>query len=167
MKKFFNICFLLAFMSITLTTNAQGHHHGGKLNKEEWLQKMKEFKHGFLIEELGLSEQQSEDFFAVYDAKEEERSAAERKLRKMEREISKKIENGNATDDEIDECIDAQYEYNSKMAEIDKKYEKQFRNFLTKEQLFKLPRAERKFMRTLMERRHKSHPPKPHDSNPL
>lgn len=167
MKKIINLCLLLTCIGFCLSVNAQEHRHHEKLNKEEWLKKMTEFKHGFLVTELDLSEQQSEDFFEIYDAKENERSAVERKLRKMERELSKKIENGTATDEEIEECIEEQYKFNTKMAEIDKKYEKQFRKHLTKKQLFKLPHAERKFMRILMERRHGSRPPKPHANNPL
>lgn len=162
MKKFFTIVFLLAVIGACVPAEAQNNH--AKPNKKEWLQKMKMYKHEFLIAELELSESQSEAFFAAYDAKEEERTKMERSLRKMEREISQKIKDGTVTDAELDLCINEQYKFNAKMAEIDKKYEPEFRKHLTKKQLFKLPKAERKFMHVLIENRQASRPPKPNEA---
>lgn len=162
MKNLLIICLIFSLFSVCTPAYAQGNSNGsGKPDKKEWLQKMKAYKHEFLISELKLTEEQKADFFAVYDAKDSERSAAERSLRKMERDLIKKLESGTATDEELEKCITEQLALNGKLAEIDKKYINQLRKVLSKEQLFKLPRAERKFLRTLMENRHSSQSPKP------
>lgn len=135
---------------------AKGKHQG---DRKEWMQKMKEYKHAYLIKELDLSEKQAVDFFKAYDAREQERFDAESKVRKLERAIEKKGDK--ATDEELDECIAAQYQLNKDMVKLDEKYKKTFRKLLTKRQLYKLPHAEREFQRTLMEKRKDCPPPPP------
>ena len=163
MKYLSKIFILIALVGICLPVSAQERRGDNKRDKEEWLRKMKEFKHGFLIDELDLEEDQIEDFFEIYDAKDAEKTEAENKFRKLERSVAKKIKKGTATDAEIDECIEMQYSFGVKLAEIDKKYLDSFRKILTKKQLFELPQVEREFTRKLMERRKDARPPKPKD----
>lgn len=162
MKKLLTIFLVTILVGVCAPMSAQNNKQG-KLDKKEWLQKVKKYKHEFLTVELELNETQSKAFFEVYDAKEEECTKLERSLRKFERSLSQKINDGTATDAELDSCITLQYKFNAAMAEIDKKYESEFRKHLTKVQLFKLPRAERKFMRTLMENRQAHRSSKPND----
>lgn len=162
MKKLLNVCLLL-MMVLSASAQGQGPRKGGGKhqgdNRQEWMQKMKEFKHSYLVKELDLSEKQAEDFFKSYDAKEKERFDAERKVRELERTVSQK---GNeATEAELEACIEAQYQLSKTMADIDAKYEKDFRAALTKRQLCKLPHVEREFQRMLMEKRNDC-PPPPH-----
>lgn len=158
MKKVLRIfVMLMLLMPLTAMAQPKGKGPKGKGNRTEWMQKMKEFKHSFLIKELDLSEKQAADFFRVYDAREKERFEAEGKLRRLERTVAEKGDK--ATDAELDEVIEAQSKFQSTMANIDAKYEPQFRKLLSKRQLSKLPHAEREFQRMLMDKRNDCPPP--------
>lgn len=155
MKNIFNILIICTTILACSPVYAQGkRHHRDKADREAWMQKMKEFKHSFLISELKLEDNQVDEFFEIYDARESERMAIEGRIRKMEREIDKKIENNTITERELEECIEEQYDSKEELAEIDERYEDEFSRVLSKTQHFKLPRVERKFNRELMKRRH-------------
>lgn len=160
MMKYMKIL-LLAVMLIPLTAMAdkpKGNPGKGKQKERiEWFRKMKEVKQNYLAKELELTDKQKEEFFKLYDAKESERFAAESKVRKLEKELRKKGDA--ATEADFDAAIAAQYRLNTEIAEIEAKYEKPFRQILTKRQLFKLPRAERGFQHKLMEKRKDCPPP--------
>lgn len=147
--KYFKIVILLAILS-PLNMLADKTKDGPKKNHErtEWFRKLKEAKHNYLTKELDLTEAQQENFFLLYDAKERERHAAERKVRTLEKEVRRKGDS--ATDEDYNRAIAAQYESNHEMARIESKYEKEFRKVLTKRQLFKLRRAEFGFQHKLM-----------------
>jgi len=130
---------------------------GKKRDKTEWLQKMHEVKHQYLVKELDLTTVQQEEFFKLYDAKEAERHAVESKVRKIEKQIRQKGDA--ATEKELDAAITAQYRLNHEIAGIEAKYEKAFRKVLTNRQLFNLRAAERGFQRKLMQHRHDCPPP--------
>ncbi len=140
----------------TLTLSAQQPHRRGgdrRPDRTEWMRKMKQLKHEFMTRELNLSAEQQKAFFALYDAKEDERFQAERAVRRSDRALLDKI--GDASDSELDAAIDAQYEFDSKLAQIEKKYLPKFRKVLTRQQLFKLRHVEREFQKMLMERKNK------------
>lgn len=118
-------------------------------DRKEWMKKLRTLKREYLIKELDLTEAQRDEFFKIYNAKEAERMAAERKVKDAEHEIRKK--NDTVTDEEYDAAITAQYRLNSELANIEAKYEGQFRKVLTKRQLFKLRGTEHGFQRKLME----------------
>lgn len=126
-------------------------------NKTEWLQKLKDYKHAYMIKELDLTDNQQADFFRIYDSKESERFAAERNVREIEKKLIKKGDA--ATDADYDAAIAAQYKLNDEIARIETKYSKEMRKVLTPRQLFKLRFAERDFQRKLMEKRHDCPPP--------
>lgn len=151
--------FLVMLAMLPLAVSAKGKRADGRPDgdRKEWMQKMKEFKHSFLISELDLSERQSEEFFKLYDEMENERFAVERRVRSLRKEVMKK--DANPTDKQLDECIAAQYEMHQLMADIDRKYEPEFRKILSKRQLCKLPHAEQEFQRKLMESRRDCPPP--------
>lgn len=152
MNKLANILTVLCLcISFNLSAqNPAGAKRGDKKpDKTEWLNKMKQLKHEFLTRELNLTPEQQRDFFAAYDAKEEERFNAEREVRRGERNIIKKGDA--ATDAEIDKAIDAQYDLDSKITAIELKYKEKFQKILTKRQLFKLRNAERDFQKMLVD----------------
>lgn len=136
---------------------------GKHRERTEWFRKMKEVKHNYLAKELDLTDKQKNEFFKLYDAKESERFAAESKVRKLEKELKKKGDA--ATEADFDTAIAAQYRLNREIADIESKYEKPFRQILTKRQLFKLPRAERGFQHKLMDKRKDCPPPPPGPKN--
>lgn len=151
---------LLALCIIsTLTLSAQQPHRRGgdrRPARTEWMRKMKQLKHEFMTRELGLSAEQQKAFFALYDAKEDERFQAERAVRHSDRALFDRVDD--ASDSELDAAIEAQYELDSKLAQIEKKYVLKFRKVLTRQQLFKLRHVEREFQKMLMERRNQSCP---------
>lgn len=128
---------------------AQGDKRPSQTERKEWMKKLQALKRDFLIKELDLTENQQNEFFELYNAKEAERMAAEQKVRDAERNVRKKAEA--ATDADYDAAIKAQYRFNSEIATIEGKYEDLFRKVLTKRQLYKLRGTEHAFQRKLME----------------
>lgn len=152
--KYLKILLLLVILS-PLNALADKPKENSKKEQErkEWFRKLKEAKHSFLVKSLDLTEAQRNDFFRLYDAKEAERHAAERKVRNLEREIKKKGDA--ATEEDYDRAISAQYQFNHDIAKIESKYEAEFRKVLTKRQLYKLRFTEFDFDRKLMKQDHK------------
>ncbi|MBQ1932825.1 MAG: hypothetical protein II360_04930, partial [Muribaculaceae bacterium] len=64
-----------------------------KGEREQWFKEMREFKHKFLAKELGLTDQQLEAFFPIYDAMDSECQKLHRETRKLQRDIKKKKDN--------------------------------------------------------------------------
>lgn len=157
--KIIRLFLIMMLLMPAASAGAQAQKREQRRDRTEWMQKMKEFKHAYLVRELDLSEKQSEDFFKVYDAREEERFEAERRVRRLEREIARKGQE--ATEEELDRCITEQHRLNRTLADIDAKYESTLRKVLTKRQLVRLPHIERDFQRKLMEQRRECRPPKP------
>lgn len=152
MKRYFKI--LLIIMLLAPLSAAADKPNGKKENaRTEWFRKLKEAKHNFFLKELDLTEAQRAEFFRLYDAKENERHDAERRVRSLEKVIKDK--GAAATDEDYDRAIKAQYQLNHDLASIESKYEAEFRKVLTKHQLYKLRFAEFGFQRKLMKQNHK------------
>lgn len=130
--------------------------HGREQNPAEykqWMEQMKNYKHDFLARELNLTADQKEEFFRLYDKREDEKWKLGREVRKMERDIMKKGDE--ATDLELEKASDAAVELAGRQNEIDRRYHAEFKKILSKRQLFKLAEAERKFQKSLMDHRGK------------
>ncbi len=149
---------MLVMLPSVASAKGKKSHGPADGDRKEWMQKMKEFKHSFLVGELDLSERQSEEFFKLYDEMERERFEVDHRVRELQKAVLKK--DANPTDRQLDECITAQYGMLQAMADIDRKYEPEFRKILSKRQLCKLPQAEREFQRKLMESRRDCPPPR-------
>lgn len=109
---------------------------------------MRQVKVEFVAKELKLTPQQKEKFAPVYDALNKEIGKLMRETRALETSVRDK--GSAATDLEYDKATEAMFEVKGKEAAIEKKYYPQLKAILTKQQLFNLPRAERKFGRELM-----------------
>lgn len=153
------IALLMTPMAALADNKPKAKKHSKADERAEWFQKLKEFKHKYLVKELDLTEEQQSEFFKLYDAKEAERHAAETKAYTIEKQVKKKGDA--ATDSDFDTAIAAQYQLNSDLATIEARYEKAFRKVLTRRQLFKLRSAERGFQRKLMDQRKGCPPPPP------
>ena len=119
-----------------------------KEERQQWFNEMRQYKHNFLIKELELNEKQKKAFFPIYDAMEEETYKLHHGTRKLQRELSKK--DADVTDIEYEKAAEALFELKYKEAQIELKYFEQFKNVLTKKQLFLLKKAEDKYTRHLM-----------------
>ncbi len=149
MKRLIHLILVALFLNVSAGLAAQERKPNHREDRKEWMKKLKNLKQEYLIKQLDLTEAQRSEFFRIYDEKENERMAAEQKLRVAERNIRAKADA--ATDADYDAAIAAQYKLNSELADIEAKYEPQLRKVLTRRQLFNLRGAEHGFQRKLME----------------
>lgn len=120
---------------------------------EQWVKETRDFKHAFLAKELNLSREQQPKFFKVYDAMEDEMARVNSETRKVERRILDASE-GEVADLEYDMATEALFNQRAKESEIELRYLPEFKEILTKKQLFELKNVERKFSMTMMRRHH-------------
>lgn len=120
----------------------------GPGDRKQWFKEVREFKHNFLAKELNLTKEQQKAFFPLYDAMEDETWKINRETRELE---SKVASSAKATDLEYDKATDAIYEQKEKEGAVERAYMQKFRQVLSREQLFKLKSAERRFARKLMQ----------------
>ncbi len=140
MKKY--ILFILIAAILPIASFAQDNNH------KQWWKEMQEYKMNFIAKEIGLSEEQKEKFFPIYN----EMEAAIFKLNKETRELEKKISSNkqDVSDIEYEKAAEAMFELNAKEGSIEESYFTKFQSVLTPKQLFKLKIAERKFTREVM-----------------
>lgn len=132
-------------------SSTEGNHNAEQ--RREWMREMRQNKHQFLARQLELTDEQREPFFTVYDNTEDRLNEVMERTRAIEREVENKT---NATDQELDAAIDSLFTLRQHEAEIEAESLVQYRRILTRQQLFKLKKAERKFTRALMNHRRKS-----------
>lgn len=151
MKKISIILLIVSLFAQLSTIDAQ--RKQSKEERQQWFKEMREYKHNFLIKELELDEKQQDTFFKIYDAMEDETFELHHGTRKLQRELIKK--ENDATDVEYEKAAEALFELKYKEAQIELKYFEQFKNILTKKQLFLLKKAEDKYTRHLMKQHDK------------
>ncbi len=139
----------LAFVSATMARQPEA----GDNDVDQWVNDMREFKHDFLARELDLSREQQAEFFKVYDAMQKELGTINRETRSMCKRL-KDVPQEEITDLEYDMAIDALYNLKAKEAEIELRYLPELKEVLSKQQLFELKNAERKFTMRMMRRHH-------------
>lgn len=155
MKRLLTIITAIALFVTTSGFDAFGQHRSkaDKATRTEWLKEMRNYKKDFLVKELQLSQEQSEKFFPVYFAMEDEVQSIQRQTRQMTRDLEKK--GSAATQLETDKTIEAVYELKSKEGAIELKYLPKFKAILSPQQVLKLKSSEQKFMRNLMKQHKK------------
>ena len=139
MKKIFTILIIAA---VALTAAAQG-------NRSKWGQEMLEAKHKMIIETVGLSPTQQEQFMPVYQEMEREIYQTNRDARTLAAEVEKKK---SPSDSEYAQALSRA---KVREGEIEAKYFDKFSKMLSKRQLFLLKQAESKFTRTMLRGRKK------------
>lgn len=146
--KLFLIAMVMALPAVA--QNRDGKPEGGKENFEKWFKEVREFKHKFMVKELGLKDNQKEEFFRIMDRMEDECGEVNRNARDMEHELLAKGDK--ATEAEYEKASLVLFEQKQKEAEIEMRAYKEFKKVLTPEQLFKLKNADWKFSRGLMDK---------------
>lgn len=136
MKK--SIAFILIILA-TLTANAQ--------DRSKWVNEMLEAKHQMLIEEVGLTPTQQEQFMPLYEAMEKEIYTTNRDARTLAASVEKKKA---PTDSEYKQAAEALSRVKVREGEIEAKYFEKFSKILSKRQLFLLKQAENKFTRNML-----------------
>jgi Spy/CpxP family protein refolding chaperone len=120
-------------------------------DKKQWLKEMREYKHSFLAKDLELSRDQQNKFFPIYDKMDDELMKVNGETRDLEQKVA---DSDKPSDLEYDMAIQAIFDLKGKEAEIEGRYLDQFREILTKRQLFQLKNSERKFSMQMMRKHH-------------
>lgn len=143
---------LVMLMAAAVPASAQRNKGAKKEdNRQQWEQEMTQYKHDLLSKELDLKDEQKTQFFALYDAMDRERRAQYGRIGDIRREIDRKA---NPSDEEYLKAAGMEYTVAAKVNEVELKYFKEYRKVLSAKQLYKLKKAEHKFMRNL--RKHAS-----------
>lgn len=122
-------------------------------DRQRWFKEMTAYKHEFIAKELNLSREQQSRFFPVYDEMDKALRSLNHEARRTERAIHKAKHK--VTDAEYEKAAEISFGLRAKEGGIEQTYYYKFKDILTKEQLFKLKIAERKFTREVMEHRNR------------
>ena len=127
--------------------------------REQWFKEMRQKKHEFLVKELGLTDEQKEPFFIVYDRMEDELRDINDQTRRLERSV---IKNEKAGESEYNAAIDAIYSQRYREGLVENSYKDKLGAILTKAQMIQLKKAEFKFTRALMKQHRQAKGNAPH-----
>lgn len=148
------ILILSLLVGFVMVSSAQPHGKGKPEKDHEKMKKeLMEFKMKYLADEMDLKDDQKQEFFELYQSLEEQRGAIYRPVMEMRRKLK---HDKNATEADYQKVTDAMNTANAESAELEKKYDEKFSEFLSQKQLYKLKEAEKSFREKLQEmRRHK------------
>lgn len=123
-------------------------------DRDKWFKELRQYKKEFIIKELELSKDQQAKFFPLYY----EMTRKIMKLNDDTRALEKKIDSskGAVSDVEYEKGAEALLELKAKEAKIETEYYQKFKQVLTPKQMYKLPKAEKKFTRQLMRHHNKA-----------
>jgi len=140
---------LLMLMILAALTPALAQHIGK--SHKAMRREVHEFKLKFLAQEMELKEDQQKKFFDLYNQMTDEKLKVYKETKALEKKIA---DSANASDAEYDEVSKAITAAKEKDADIDKRYDEKFRQFLSSKQIFKMKAAEEKFRQKMHEMRH-------------
>ena len=143
MKKFVSI--LILVLAITTTATAQN-------SRTKFQTDMYQAKHEMIIEEVGLTMTQQNQFMPLYEQMEREIYEVNRNARALANEVEKKK---NPSDRDYEAAASALSNTRMREGEIEAKYFDKFSKILSKKQLFLLKQAEAKFTREMLKKRKK------------
>lgn len=121
-------------------------------DRSQWMNELKQYKRAYFSRELGLSREQEQQFFPLYEQMEDETRQIEEETRAMERRVA---EAEDATDLEYSKAAEALFDSKVKQAEVERGYMDKYIPILTKKQLFLLKSVERQFSRDLVKQHHR------------
>lgn len=121
-------------------------------DRSKWTTEMLEAKHKMLIEEMGLTPSQQDQFMPLYEAMEREIYSTNRDARALATAVEKKKA---PSDSEYAQAAEALSRIKVREGEIEAKYFEKFSRILSKRQLFLLKQAENKFTRKMLRGRKK------------
>lgn len=157
MRKIMTIFAIVATMTC-MSVSAQAHRG------EEWKEKMKAEKIAFLTLEVGLSPEEAQAFWPVYNQVEKERDEAMFAMIRAYKELSKAIEE-KKSEREISSLLDIYLEAQKKLNDIENGIAARYKAVLPVEKVAKLYVAEEKFRRQQIRRLHHGGDGKPQPRN--
>lgn len=120
-------------------------------NREEWKQKMMNEKIAFLTTELGITPEEGQAFWPVYNQIQKEKDAAMYNVFKAYKELSKANAEGKSAK-EIEKLLEAYLSAQQKSRELEEKTAEKFMKVLPVEKVAKLYIAEERFRRKQIHR---------------
>lgn len=148
MKKIMTIFAIVATMTC-MSVSAQAHRGRG----EDWKEKMKAEKIAFLTLEVGLTPEEAQAFWPVYNQVETEKDEAMSAMIKAYKEMRKAIEEKKG-DKEISALLDKYLETQKKLNDIENGIAARYKAVLPVEKVAKLYAAEEKFRRQQIRKLH-------------
>ena len=115
--------------------------------RREWVAKMRQTRHDFIIEKINVTGEQKKEFLQLYEAMEDEIYTAHKSARDMAKEVASK---SNATDADYQRAAEALSNVKFREGQIEKTYLEKFGKILSKKQLFLLKQAEAEFTRNMV-----------------
>lgn len=128
---------ILSLIFVPVDASAQKQNSHVHMSKE-----VQEFKVKFLAQEIDLEDSKVKKFAEIYNRMQNERAKIFFEVRSLEKQLRAKK---NATEDDYLKVNQAKTDARIKDAEVEKKYDKELSEILTKKQLFKLKEAEKTF----------------------
>lgn len=119
--------------------------------RNEWREKMKAEKIGFLTSEIGLTPDEAKSFWPVYEMVEKAREEATRQFFEAFRTLEGSIQEQKG-DAVISEALNAYLAANENLNAIDRRYIGEYRRILSSEKIARLYFAEEKFRRNQINR---------------
>ncbi len=146
-----NICLILVIAAMSAISSPSLYAQG-KIDREQWMNEIQQYKRGYFAKELGLTKEQQDKFFPLYEEMEQQTHRIEEESRIMEKRVS---EAEDATALEYEKATEALYDAKVKEADLEREYMVKFKEILDSKQLFELKAVERKFTREMMRQHHR------------
>jgi hypothetical protein len=112
-------------------------NHSGQFSAAEYWKQQK----AFFTEKAGLTEEESNAFFPLYNELQQKKRELSRETRRFMREAAAQ----GASEEQSLKAIEAQAEANIKIAELEKEYLKKFKEVLPASKILKVQNAEEQF----------------------
>ncbi len=129
-------------MMLAFTVSASAHRNCG----EDWKEKMMCEKIAFLTNELGITPEEAQTFWPVYNGISKERDEAMHKVFRSYKELEEGLETG-MSDKEISKLLDNYLEAAEAQREVEENAIEKFRKVLSVKKVAKLYVGEEKFRR--------------------
>lgn len=142
--------FFILLMTVAVSLPAAAKDKPTAAERRQWMQEMQNYKKEYIVKALRLTDAQKAKFMPLYEAMDKELRAVDSEARKLERAVVKK--GSSAVDADYRNAADAMFNVRIKQGQIEAKYYKQFKTFLSAQQLYELKRAEDRFAREMMKR---------------
>ncbi len=147
MRRTLFITAIVAFFSLSSSID------GNCQNKEEWKQKMMSEKIAFLTTEMGITPEESQEFWPVYNQINNDKDEAMHKVFDCYRKLSEAVKSGKS-DKEIEKLLEAYLEAQEKSREIENDMPGKLMKVLPVDKVARLYLAEERFRRHQIHKLH-------------
>lgn len=120
-------------------------------------------KRQYLVKEVGMTKEEEEKFFPVYDELQKKKFDEQMNLRKTIKELDKNKET--ASSQSYMAVAEAMNGIKLKEAQLETEYFKKFKSILSPEKLYKLQHAEMRFNMEMLKKNNREKPNSSHDKN--